>query len=171
MLVTYQQLKTYLGIATLDTSQDAVLTQLATQADMFIRNYINRPKVESASCVDVINYPYRLNTYPITAVTSVVDEDLVTIPSTDYELDTNNGILRLDDDIYTGKLTVTYTGGYASVPADLTYVACRIASQWFNLRKADGITSESLEGVNVTMTHQFLTDELKAILDKYKRII
>lgn len=69
---------------------------------------------------------------PLVSITSVV-EDLVTVETTDYEMDAGLGLLhRLTDDYRAwwsaSKITVVYTAGWSSVPENLRNAAMKLAT-------------------------------------------
>ena len=82
------------------------------------------------------------------------------------------------------NIRVTYTAGFLidfaneddealhNLPFDLEELCIRIAAKRFNLRKADGVVSESVEGASITWanpTADQLSFEDKAILKKYEK--
>lgn len=63
----------------------------------------------------------------------------------------------------------TYKAGFKAeeMPDDIKLACLKLASAFFNKRKAEGLKSESLEGASVNFG-EALTDEVKGLLLKYK---
>lgn len=73
---------------------------------------------------------------PLGMITSVV-EDLVTVETTDYEMDASLGLLhRLSDDYRAwwsaSKITVVYTAGWSTVPENLRSAAMKLATALYS---------------------------------------
>lgn len=124
-LTTLAAVKIALGITTGD--DDARISTWITQASKRIETYCNRVFV-----VETVSEAFRLDRSldklvlgrsPVVAITSVT-EDGEAVLAADYELDAGPGFLmRLDDDEPTTwpavKITVVYSAGFATIPADL----------------------------------------------------
>lgn len=133
-LTTLAAVKTALGITTGD--DDSRISTWITQASKRIATYCNRVFV-----VETVSEAFRLDwsldklilgRAPVTAITSVT-EDGEAVVAADYELDAGPGFLmRLDEDKSTvwpaGKITVVYSAGFATIPADLAGACIELVS-------------------------------------------
>jgi len=144
-LTTLDRVKTELNISTND--QDARLINLiheesANFADLCNRVFASETVTETFRNVRGRNNlaPLELKRYPVTTVTSIVEDD-VTLDPTDYEVDWKAGLLyRLSSDFRSvwcvSKLVVTYTGGYTlltTLPRKIeTAVLTMIMGRWFS---------------------------------------
>lgn len=97
---------------------------------------------------DGANFPraeaIALKRYPVSAVASVVEDDITLVEGTDFEVDGDKGwIYRLNTDLRISwgfvKLVVTYTGGYAAdaVPDDLQNATLRLITARYTARGRD----------------------------------
>ncbi len=123
-LVSLSEVKTALGIVTASGEQDVFLNRMITLADETAREYTGR-HFSSAQFVEIWYAPAKVTTreYPIISV-DAVDADGTSITPGSLRLDAKRGRLwRPDGDamdwLGTDKLTVTYTAGYATIPAPI----------------------------------------------------
>lgn len=89
----------------------------------------------------------------VTAISSVV-EDGVTLSADEYEVEKATGILtRLDENDEPiswpcGKIVVTYTAGFATVPGDLRLAAqAALREQWSAFQRDPLLRAETVDGV------------------------
>lgn len=68
------------------------------------------------------------------------------------------------------NITVNYTAGFASVPADLEQCCIDLLSEWFMYRNRIGKLSESIEGQSITFGKQMISEKDFDILNGYKRV-
>jgi hypothetical protein len=127
-LTTIARVKLNLGIT--DTNSDTLLSGLVTGASGAAAKFCKRalisetvseryrayPFVDSASLTNHPSYLY-LTRRPVTAIASIVEDDVALTAGTDFEYDGETGkLIRLHSDLPTRwrfrKLTVVYTGGY-----------------------------------------------------------
>lgn len=182
-LATVTDLETRLG-RTLTLTEADQAEALLDDASAAVRAYIGQ-SVNSASQTTrlrVRNGAIRLPRRPVTAVAGVEDVDGNTL---DFTWDAGQVVTlgRSFTDGWSVEPTrsaytwvdVTYTAGWASVPADLVAVVCQIAGRALG-RPADstGMTSESIAGYSYSVGGAaaagplgLLSDE-KAVLDRYR---
>ena len=156
MLVSLDDIKTYLGIDLIDTTQDAYLTQQGELLSDVIESYCGRKflsaeYIETMYAKDIDVWPRQLKLfhYPITAIAYVkVDDEEIT----EYRVQKEKGILIRDYNwAATETIEVRYTAGYASVPRQVEYVLLSLIKQNFNLKEAGIETSfgANVQRVNV----------------------
>ncbi len=176
---------------------DAYIDALIEQASAFVERYCKRVFALETLIEEFWPerdpYPWQvpggvftlqLDRWPIVAVASVT-EALHTLDQThDYRVDARKGQLtRLDPrGHYTTSwppvhISVTYTAGYAKIPADLADAVTRIArARWFARRRDPNLRSETIPGV-YEGTYWFgggpgssdgLPPDITAILDFYR---
>ena len=68
------------------------------------------------------------------------------------------------------NIAVTYTAGYATVPADLEQCCIDLVGEWFIYRNRIGKLSESIEGQSITFGPQMISAKDFGILNGYKRV-
>ncbi len=78
--------------------------------------------------------------------TDFSSNDWSTINARDYKVDLEGGVLTYVGIFRPRKkgYRVTYTAGYATIPADLQYAATKLASSYFDNSKNSNVTSETL---------------------------
>jgi hypothetical protein len=123
-IIAYTDLKTFLNIATADTTNDTLLTAIAARACGIVEEYLCRT-VEAATYTDethdggdeLIIVKHR----PLNSVSSITDW-LSTLVSDQYTFYVDSGIVQL----YAGKFAnrangvkITYNGGWATVPSTI----------------------------------------------------
>jgi len=144
-LLTQAELRAAAGLAVGDDTQDAVLTPLGLRASTAIaaeccvvadgvsiptlRSEVLRETIRLESC----RRDLWLSRRPIVSVQSVVEAG-TTLGTSDYEI-ADGRLLRLDgdDDIVwaAGKIVVSYTAGWATVPDDLKMAATALVRAWY----------------------------------------
>jgi hypothetical protein len=152
--ITLAQLKAWLNIT--DSSQDANLTPLLTAATQACISYLNRDLVQSSQ-TETYDGPgssiLPLNTFPITAVASVMMDGQPVVPAAFNQAGYVIGkfSLRAKGMVWCKgfqNVTVSYTGGYATIPTDAVQACLLAASAMFNSMAADpNLQSESTSGV------------------------
>lgn len=144
-LVTLEDYKTYKKISKTDADLelgfiiDSVNTLVRTFVGHSIIDYYTTPKVETFN-VKKNQLSLQLNEWPIKSVTSVQSRpthlsDYITIDPTEYYVDT------VTDSVYAhssttfdegfGAVKITYTAGYATVPADLKIAALDLVQHYY----------------------------------------
>jgi len=181
-------LKAYLGIGT--ATDDALLAALLTRAQAVIDEHCNRAfeaAADSTRYYDAINDVWGqllMLDADLSAVTTVVNGDGVTISSTEYVLQPSNNrpayAIRLKDNasvVWTysesPERSIAVTGKFAfstSAPADIVHATVRLAA-WFYRQKDN---SADLSDVNVAMGGAVmipsgLPRDVTALLERYVR--
>ncbi len=119
-LVTTTQAKTHLNIPTATTTFDTEVATFVDVASSLVEGYADRvfSLTTSSQLFDGASDTYVLRVSPITAVTGVTI-DGTALESTDYEVDIQNGIVRLVSEAAEGtaNVSIAYTAGSATIPA------------------------------------------------------
>jgi hypothetical protein len=145
---------------TVDASETTPVTTYLDVASTIVREAAGSPISQTTSTITLESWGHRLHLpgHPVTAV-SAVSVDGVAV--TDYKLLSGaltraGGFCGFNRDFREGTLvTVTYTHGLPTVPADIVDLVCRLVGQELTaLRSGDiasrGITSERIGDYSVT---------------------
>jgi len=185
-LCTLAALKLALGVAPTETADDAKYQELINIASTAISGYCGRqfrllPYSESydGDGTGLL----RLKNTPIVAVTalSIGGE---AVPESDFSV--YDEYLRCDDDgEYSARLrsssrvfplgrkniAVTYTAGYAAVPAEISHACILQISYLVNTLTRQGIVTEgnTIAGVQTTFSSGLLAPAVRALCNRYRR--
>ena len=147
-LTNLSDVKESLGIPSSDTSKDNLIIRKINQATLAIENYCGRRFKETTYTDEVYNGTHTdqivLKQRPISAVTlkgrdtSLNEDDFETLQTNIYFVESEAGILNLVFNAVGrwGAYSVTYTAGYATIPADLAEACVSLAC--FYVNEADG---------------------------------
>lgn len=161
-LTTLANLKEQIGMT--GTGNDAFLTNLIARASAFIKTVTHRC-IEATSLTEYHDGPgddrIRLRDWPVISVASVhesadqVWDSTTLIPSTDYLLDARLGrIIRKSGVIFARhplSVRVIYTGGYATVPADIEMACLELCVAKWRRRSNEGVQSKNLPDGSIVM--------------------
>lgn len=185
-LISLADMKTYLSIATADTTKDSLLAALIADVSAAIRKYCRREFSLQTSVetfdggVDAL----LLSSLPVVSITTIEDrEDGTKLCTPLYgEVDSVPPLLRLDGEAGILRRTdgkwgagyqrwkLTYSSDVSSVPADVA-LACKmvVADQYF--RPDRTIASESFGDYNYArrqaITDPAFSDAVKELLAPY----
>ncbi len=176
---------------------DPTVTQLLDWAKAAIDNYVGRPLDAATGIVETVSpdgaESFLVTRTPVTAVTSVVEDDQTLVDGTDFVWTTSGLFLRGSKTLRArwtrsrNGVVVTYDGGYATIPEDVVLVSTRITARMFTTAAARanvdptmiGVESISLSGsdqvkfakaVNDVTGHAMPLDQHeRAVLDRYRR--
>ena len=189
-LVTLQDYKDYKGITT--TDQDVAYEALITQVSTLVKTYCDRTFVDNYSVDKIESYDgfdnssIFLSEFPVVSITSVTtstDGGVTVTPFTDYyvdndtgELTTGNGTMFIQNaynSIPFKSLTITYMGGFLTIPDDLKLVVLDIVyyyhSSSFNPNKR--LQSASVDTVSFSkLGDSSYPPHIKRVLDMYRSI-
>ncbi len=161
-LTTLANAKAELGIT--DSASDVALRRYISSASVAAANYCDRVFVVETVSEQFIPpqcYPYysgeilQLARFPIIAVTSVTEDDTVLVEDTDFSVDYKTGrLVRLASDGVSisvwpiVSITVVYSAGYTTTPADLEDAVIRMVTQRYSAKGRDSsLRSEEIPGV------------------------
>ena len=176
-LTDLETVKCWLGVT--GTTTDALICGLITSVSTFIPNYLGR-QVLAASYAET----YRgngqsvllLRNFPITAVASVAFAGQ-TITAAADPVALTSGILFDDRALkligYRFPLgrpvVVSYTAGYATVPADIAQATIELAGEAFRRRDRIGLGSKTLGGQEtVAFSQKDMNDTVRTLLAPYQ---
>jgi hypothetical protein len=178
MLDTLENVKTYLGIV--GSGDDAALTMVLAEADAMIKAYVGY-NIEEATITDEYHSTdgevqnFNVAYPPISSGDTVaVKYDGTVYDSTEYDVIYDRGIVVMNSaPSQSVKLfSISYTGGYATIPADLLAVFRGLCNDLYKSRKREsGVASERLGDYSRTFTDSRSADPLSsymATLNKYK---
>ncbi|MBI1209662.1 MAG: hypothetical protein GC191_20560 [Azospirillum sp.] len=179
-LTDVDAVKAALGIS--GTDDDDWLAVLVRQASGAIARFCNRTFV-----TETVTETFRLSRpafelslarFPVVDVTSIV-ADGETLDDADFEVDADPGILRrLDgnDELATwcGKVTVTYSAGFATIPSDVAAAAIALVRFLYHRRSTDPWTRSVVAGnINLALNADLsgpdgLPREVTSLLDPFR---
>jgi len=148
MLVTLNEMKTYLGIPLATTTYDAFLTEQITIVSDAIELYCNRI-FASAEYVQTFyvtedneqSNRFYLAQYPVSAIDSVIEDDTTLDLISECLLQGPKGILERRYYPWfqsSESITVTYTAGYATTPTPIKSAVYSIVGEKYN-KKVSGV--------------------------------
>ena len=179
-LTTLIDVKAWLGIPTGTTTDDTMLSALVTSVSAWIQSYIER-QLLTASYTELRSgsggKALVLNQYPVTAVSALtIDGVAITartsFGSAGYYL--ANNTLYLDGGLTFTKgnanISIDYTAGYATAPADIAQAAKQLVALKYRERERIGQVSKSVAGETVSFDIKALPHDVKSILESYNRV-
>lgn len=117
---------------------------------------------------------------PVTAVTSVEIEYYGELTyagdeTTDYRWDSSGTITYLDGifPVGTGNITVTYTGGFTTCPADLSLLVCRLCEDVYRKHNEveDGAAEVTIGSIRKKLLNTYDKPEIQQIITRYRRVM
>ena len=179
-LTTRVKVKRLLGVPTAVTMHDLYIDELLEVADEQIIAYTGMAAVTQTTVTEKYNITDRYTTqftlrnFPVSAVAALKSAG-ATLSTDTYYFEARSGLIALSDEskfFAAGrqKVEVTYTYGYASVPADLSHAAALICAHHFNTARHAGMRSESGGGYSYRLSEDYMPTSALGILAKYKRI-
>jgi hypothetical protein len=191
-LTTLANVKAELDIT--DGSSDAVLRRYITSESKAASHYCNRVfAVETVSQAFLPGHRFhvygqycsilQLSRFPLITVMSVTEDDGLLTVSTDYLVNSANGQLtRVNSGLPSRWLelgvTVVYSSGFATVPADLEDAVIRMVTQRYSAKGRDAtLKSEEIPGVRSAQywiatgeEAGAVTPDVADILDRYRSV-
>lgn len=180
---TVDELKRQLEIT--DTSKDIMLFQLTKAATEFVENFTGRKYTyktytetfQPESTTDSL----LLQNFPANSITSVVIEgitlDAQTVDVDNYVLDKSTGVItRVDGDYFPRmpiKTVITYKAGFPAIPEDLRDIVKKIVISEYNMRRREGVKSETIGAYTVRFANEILeenSDIYKALRRRKRRL-
>lgn len=182
-LTTRAKVKDHLGYAAADA--DALLDRLVSAASAAIQRYTNRDIVQQAytEVRDGLGGPRMLlRQYPAQKPTSVTVDDIAILerPSAlaaGWKFD-GNRVVALNGFLFTrgfSNVVITYTAGFATVPADIELAANELVALVFRQRGRIGDASKTVAAGSghetVAYMMRAMTPTTKAILDQFREVV
>lgn len=191
-IMTAAQARVYIRGLT-GTGEDSTLDTLIARADSLMASHIGIPAAIAGgdpTIEDTTHTLYltgdgsdelRLDFYPIQSVTTVHDSSDRTypaadlVPSGDYTLFGDEGLIRMDDDGGTGSWSSTRRAikvvaviGWSTIPDAMLHAAGLQVAHWYNARDHIGRTSISQGGGSIAVQGLQLLPEVKEALRPYR---
>lgn len=180
-LTTTTRVKRTLGIPASVTLHDELLDTLVEVADQEVLAFCGVAALTASTVVDegydVTDTSTRevvLRNFPVSAV-SAVKAGGSTLSASSWYVDTNTGVVRLQDGAGyfspgTQEVLVSYSYGFSPIPADLSHAATLVAVAHFNRGRHSGLTGEGMGAYRYTMDPQAIPRSAASILSRYRRI-
>ena len=180
-LTTTIKVKRALGVPGAVTIHDEFLDTLLEVADQEILAYVGMAAVTATTATDEAyditdNHTREvvLRNFPVTSV-SAVKAGGSTLATTSWYVDTNTGVVRLQDGAGyfapgSEEVEVTYSYGFSTIPADLSHAATLICIGHFNRTRHAGLTGEGMGAYRYTMDSHAIPRSAASILSRYRRI-
>lgn len=177
-LATSADVRTFRG---LPAGQDeALLTSLCEAASAFVLKFIGRTGFAIEQVTETYNGTgtrmVLLRHRPVTAV-SAMKINGVTIPASNgysqngYYLEHNGAVClrgyRFDRD--QGNVDITYSHGYASVPADVKQIVVEMVAMKYERRTRLGVSSKSIGQETISYATTDLSAENRTLLNQYRQ--
>jgi hypothetical protein len=178
-----------------DGSSDAILSRYISGASQAAAQYCNRVFVAETVSERFLPGPYdrmmcggisplQLTRWPLITVSSVVEDEEPLAVTDDYLADPINGQLtRVDESGFPRTwrnvtITAAYSGGYATIPADLEDAVIRMVTQRYSAKGRDAtLKSEEIPGVRSAQywiatgeEAGAITPDVADLLDRYRMI-
>lgn len=177
-LTSLDNVKAYLGLGT--ANDDALLARLVTSVSTYVQAWMGR-EILSAGYSEIRNGSgsqiLAFGNYPVTAVTSLVIDNLAVPPATDtfspgYTF--NGRFLYLNGYLFRKgrvNVSVAYTAGYAAVPPELEQAVIELIALRYRERDRVGHQSKSLGGETVSFIVKDFPDSVRTILTNYRKVV
>ena len=177
-LTTLASFKAYAGVVI--ATDDAMLTSLISAYSEFARSYCNRDftlRTYSRRLDGLNTRRQMVSQVPIGSVTSVtVDTQTIAAQiafgQPGYYFDSISVMLegyRFTRGI--GNVAITWTGGYATIPADVAQAVNEMVGLRYKLRDKMEWSSKGLAGETVSLITKDMPSASKRILDQYKSVV
>lgn len=173
-LTTLNATKEYLKIALTETSENGILEGLINAVSNLIENFCKRSFIENTYTDEEYDGTgtsnLMLNTFPVSSVTSIKIDDVV-VDSTEYKVRKDSGIVvRLNStwpkDVL--NIKVSYTAGYAIIPADVELAAKHLVMFFY---KTDIENFSKTFGDGIVMRPEAIPPQIRVILAPYRRVL
>ncbi|HZK91166.1 MAG TPA: hypothetical protein VFC56_13555 [Stellaceae bacterium] len=164
------------------TVDNALLTRLITAASQFIQTWLQR-QIAIGDWIEIRDGDggQRLvfANFPVSAVLSLSIDGLIIPPAlagggfgAGYVFSPTELALRgYAFSRRAQNVAVTYTAGYASVPADLAQACIELVCQRYRERARIGEVSKALmSGETVTFSQKDMSDDVKTLLSQYRAV-
>ncbi|SHJ29218.1 phage gp6-like head-tail connector protein [Clostridium magnum] len=185
-LCTLEELKSFIGVDTIDASKDIIYSMYINAVSNQIEKLIGRKilakdyteKYKGTDSTELL-----LKNYPVNSITSVKyicdGQEYMDLDSYDYDLDEESGILYKDDgwllqgyssymsnkiDYPRRHIKVEYNGGFTEVPPDLKLLCLKYISDSipFNTGTVDGTNGPGiLKSYSISDVRLDFRDEIK----------
>lgn len=181
-LISLSDVKTIMKLDS--TNSDDILNLLIFTTSSIIETYVDRQfltrtytnEIQDGDGTNIIiTKQWPINTFTSLYVDSNrLFEDTALRDSTTYVVNSENGIIILDEEVYkgNGNIQLTYNAGFETTPGDIQSIAFEIVLQKFQsyADRTVGFSSKSQRDVNFGMSLGDILPDHKIILNRYKRV-
>jgi hypothetical protein len=181
-LTTLAKVKDFMGIKASETTADAILTVLVSQAGRFFLSSVGR-QIEQATYTDVFDgddgFGHTLDQQPVsdyTKITSVlIDDNPITRRTSvgDSGWILVNGRIVLAGYTFSygvANCSISYQAGYSTVPEDVELAVNVLVADIYKMRDRSGLSSRTLpSGEMATFRPDEIPGFTKWVIDQYKR--
>lgn len=177
-LTTLANVKQWLNITVI--TDDALLTRLITASSGFIQSFVGRQFISQAYVENRSGNNGMLMlfaNYPVTAVSSITVNGTAIplapdVKTAGYRFDSAS--VFLNGYSFTrgfNNCVLSYTAGYAAIPLEIEQACFELIGLRYKERDRIGHVSKSLGGETVTFTQKDMPDDVRRILQNYKKVI
>ncbi len=174
---TLADVRIYLNINS--ANSDTLISLLITSASAYIDNWTNRTFSTVSNTIKMNGNGSNimmLKDYPIISVSSVK------VGNISYQQSDGNSVgyvlgdyaIYLIGDKFTKgfvNVSITYTSGFASVPADIKQVAIELVAYKFKESERVGISTKTMAGEVISYDLKDIKEHVKNILNNYIRVV
>ena len=170
--------KAYLGITI--ATDDTLLATLVTAYSTWMRTFLNRTITSQQFTITRSGRDEQtmlMPDWPITAVSTLMIDGVV-IPAQStwggYGYRFSDRAITLDCLRFTrgvDNVSITFTAGYASVPADLAQACVELVALHYREKDRFGLASKGLAGETTAFITKAMPESVKAVLNQYARVI
>jgi hypothetical protein len=180
-LTSQVAVKRALGIPSAVTQHDAYIDTLIEVVDKQVLAYTGQAALTLTTLTDeaydVTNTntnEFTLRNFPVNSIAAITAGGQ-TMSSDSYYLEPRSGTVRLTNgsQYFTEgrqQVKVTYSIGFSSVPADISYAATLCAVAHFNRGRHAGMTSEGMGSYRYSLDNRAMPSSAAALLAAYRRI-
>lgn len=178
-LTTLANVKQWVNVT--NSTDDSLLTRLITSVSNFMQSWLNRQLTSTAYAdaydgadTDTVMIP----NYPVTAVASVVVDNIPIPASTDpttpgWTFDQYSVRLIGGYRFSRGRsnVVINYTAGYSTMPVEIEQACIELVSLRYAERLRPGVTSRSIGGENISYSSAGISDSVSELLQQYKKVV
>ncbi len=176
-LTTLENLRQFLAVK--NTGDDELLSSLITRASQLMESACSQ-SLKSKSIVESFDgsggFRQFVSASPIISVASVVIDGIsipfagTSVSAAGYRIGREHIIRNLEQfPVGISNVVISYTAGYATVPADLEQACIHLAAYWYRKNTHIGEVSKSMAGGTTTYDTSDIPADVKLTLNDYTR--
>jgi len=181
----------WLGSTT--TAADALLSRLITAASEFVERHTGRSFSGIQNYTEIYDGTGRdrmqLRQWPVVSVSSIKIAPSIEITEAATEFPPASGTFTLESPPLSGgiqtlivhghcfprgrgAMQVTYTAGFADVPADVRQAVVELVGERYKHRDRIGLNSKSIgNGESISFLQRDMSENVRSILQRYKSVV
>jgi uncharacterized phiE125 gp8 family phage protein len=171
---TLENVKAWLGLKAEQTDNDALLARLIVAASAFFERETDRKllRQQHVEVRDGNGHSIMLfREYPVTAVASVVVEGLQIPASAVGFTETKLVLVGYAFSRGAANVTITYTAGYETVPADVEQAVIDLVAFRYRERDRIGLASKGMAGETTAFIVREVPPSVARVLNDYRRVV